>query len=111
AVALGVPRDATYRHVDAEAGGGALLFRLASPEAVLALLARPLATGFHDRAGMADRASPCLAHDPSLGPLPCRREEQAGLPLTGGGARPGQRSGEDQVGDDGFGGHGTSCFA
>ena len=43
AVAAGVAGDAADGHVDAEAGGGALFLGLAAPEAVLAVLAGPVA--------------------------------------------------------------------
>ena len=50
AVAAGVAGDPTDGHVDAEAGGGALFFGLATPEAVLAVLAGPVAASVQ-RAG------------------------------------------------------------
>ena len=48
AVAARVPGDPADGHVDTEAGGGALFFRLATPEAVLAVLACP-ARGTRER--------------------------------------------------------------
>ena len=50
AVALGVAGDPADGHVDAEAGRGALLFGLAAPEAVLAVLAGPVAAVDEDGA-------------------------------------------------------------
>ena len=61
AVATRVAGDATDGHVDAEAGGGALFFGLAAPEAVLAVLAGPVAALEQRRALAADRRGPCAS--------------------------------------------------
>ena len=58
AVALGVAGDPADGHVDAEAGGGALLFGLATPEAVLAVLACPLAARRRARRSCCRRRGP-----------------------------------------------------
>src|SRR5205085_9881818 len=55
AVALGVAGDPPDRHVDPEPGRGALLFGLAAPEPVLAVLARPVAARHQHLALRADR--------------------------------------------------------
>src|SRR5690349_10158012 len=99
AVALGVAGDAPDGHVDAVPGGGALLFGLATPEAVLAVLARPLAARREHFAVVADGAGLGLTHVAGLGPLAGRSEEQVVLASAGGGPRPGERTGEDQARD------------
>ena len=58
AVAAGVAGDATDGHVDAEAGGGALFLGLAAPEAVLAVLAGPVAALDERRARRGRRRGP-----------------------------------------------------
>ena len=80
AVALRVPGDATDGHVDAVSRGGALLFGLAPPEAVLTVLSCPFAAGDHDLAPQADGTGPGLAEQSGLGTLTRRCEEQVGLP-------------------------------
>ena len=107
AVAAGVAGDPADGHVDAEAGGGALFFGLATPEAVLAVLARPVAAvgAATSHARQTARALR-LADGAGLGPFARRREEQPALPVAGGLGRPGQWTGEDQVGDR-LGGHGA----
>ena len=75
----GVPGDPTDGHVDAEAGGGALFFGLAAPEAVLAVLACPVAALDERRARAADGAGLRLAHGAGLGPLAGGSEEQPRL--------------------------------
>src|SRR6185295_844432 len=99
AVPLGISGDAADGHVDAVAGGGALLFRLATPEAVLAVLTGPLAAGLQDHTVGADGADLGLADVAGLGPLPGRREEEVVLTPTGGRPGPGQWAGEDQARD------------
>src|SRR6185312_16173250 len=88
-VALGVPGDAADGHVDAVPGGGALLFGLATPEAVLAVLAGPLAARREHFAVVADGAGLGLTHVAGLGPLPRRGEEEIVLASAGGRPRPG----------------------
>ena len=62
AVAAGVAGDAADGHVDPEAGGGALFFGLAAPEAVLAVLAGPVAAlEQHRAARQTERA--CASRD------------------------------------------------
>src|SRR6478735_1241710 len=95
AVALGVAGDAPDGHVDAVPGGGALLFGLATPEAVLAVLTRPLAARHEDLAVVADGAGLGLTHVAGLGPLAGGGEEEVVLASTRCGARPGERAGED----------------
>ena len=104
AVAARVAGDPTDGHVDAESRGGALLFGLAAPEAVLAVLAGPVAALLQRRARPAHRAGLRLAHDARLGALAGRREEQARLTLARGLGGPRQRAGEDEAGHH-FGGH------
>src|SRR5437588_3890055 len=79
-LAPGVPGDPAHRHLDAEAGGGALLLGLAAPEAVLTVVAGPRAAGAHDRAGVTDRAGLGLADLTSLRAFPGRREEDGCVP-------------------------------
>ena len=97
AVALGVAGDPADGHVDAEAGGGALLLGLAAPEAVLAVLAGPVAAVDEHRARAADGAGLRLADGAGLGALAGGREEQPRLAAAGGVVGPGQRTGEDEV--------------
>ena len=87
AVALGVTGDASDGHVDAEPGGGALLFGLATPEAVLAVLAGPLAARREHGAGVADGAGLGLADGAGLGPLTGGGEEEVVLASACGRAR------------------------
>ena len=75
-----VAGNAAHRHVDPEAGGGAVLLGLAAPEAVLAVLASPAPAGVHDRAGRADRPGPGLPEEAGLGSFPRGCEEQFRLP-------------------------------
>ena len=75
AVAAGVAGHAAHRHVDPEAGRGAVLFGLAAPEAVLAVLASPAPARVHDRAGRADRPGPGLPEEAGLRAFPRRCEE------------------------------------
>ena len=79
AVAARVAGNAADRHVDPEAGGGAVLFGLATPEAVLTVLASPAPTRVHDRAGRADRPGPGLTQESGLGSFPRRCEEEFSL--------------------------------
>ena len=84
AVATRVAGDPTDRHVDAESGGGALFFGLGAPEAVLPVLAGPIAALLQRRARPANGPRLRLAHDARLGPLAGRREEQTRLTLARG---------------------------
>ena len=81
AVALGVAGDTPDGHVDAVPGGGALLFGLATPEAVLAVLTCPLTARREDGAVGADGAGLGLAHVAGLGPLAGGSEEEVVLAL------------------------------
>src|SRR4051812_41387451 len=96
AVALGVARDPTDGHVDAETGGGALLLGLATPEAVLAVLPRPVAAGEQHWALGADPTGLVLAHRAGLRSLTGGSEEQLRPAGTRRLVRPGQGPGEDQ---------------
>ena len=71
AVAAGVAGDAADGHVDPEAGGGALFLRLAAPEAVLAVLAGPVAAVDERRARRGTRRGPAPRGWP--GPRGARR--------------------------------------
>src|SRR5262245_4775083 len=97
--ALRVARHAADRHVDPEPGRSPLFLRLAAPEAVLAVLARPVAAVLQHRARGADGPGLSLAHDARLRALAGGGEEQLGAPLTRRVRRPCQWSAEDQVGD------------
>src|SRR5262249_39037892 len=99
AAPLRVTRYPADRHVDPEAGRRALLLGLAAPEAVLAVLARPVAAVLQDGTRGAHGPGLALAHDSRLRPLAGRGEEQLGATLARGVRRPRQGSAEDQVGD------------
>ena len=58
AFAAGVAGDPADGHVDPESGRGAVLFRLAAPEAVLAVLACPVAAV--DERGARAARLPCF---------------------------------------------------
>ena len=99
AVALGVAGHTPDGHVDAVPGGGAVLFGLATPEAVLAVLACPLAALREHFAVVADGAGLGLTHVAGLGTLAGGGEEEVVLPSARGRPRPGERAGEDQARD------------
>ena len=100
AVAARVAGDAADGHVDAEAGGGALFFGLAAPEAVLAVLAGPVAAldaapGTRGtRRGPAPRASTRAS-----GRSPAGAKKSRDLAAAGGFVGPRERAGEDEVRD------------
>src|SRR5918994_5883249 len=97
--ALRVTRHAAHGHVDTEAGGGALLLGLATPEAVLAVLTCPVATLPHYGTRRADGTGLALALDAGLGSLTGGGEEQHAAPPARRVGRPCQGPTEDQVGD------------
>src|SRR5258708_27643901 len=73
--APGGVREAPREHGPV-AGGGALVFGLAAPEAVFAVPACPLPAGEQHRTGRAQRPGRRLASGASAGSLPVRREEE-----------------------------------
>ncbi len=97
AVALGVAGDTPDGHVDAVPGSGAFLFGFATPEAVLAVLTRPLAARHEDLAVVADGAGLGLTHVAGLRTLASGGEEEVVLASTRCGAGPGERAGEDEA--------------
>ena len=101
---LGVAGDAANGHVDPVAGGGAVLFGLSTPEPVLALLACPVAAREDDLARVADRAGARFAQYPGLRAFAGGGEEEVGLARARGVARPGEGTGEDEIGQR-VGGH------
>src|SRR6266511_2102199 len=96
---LRVTRHPADGHVDAVPGGGALFLGLGAPEAVLPVLARPVAALPHDGTRGAHGTGLALAHDAGLGPLTGGSEEQLAAALAGRVRGPRQGSAEDQVGD------------
>jgi hypothetical protein len=83
AIASRVAGDAADGHIDSEAGGGAFLFGLAAPEAVLALLAGPHAAPDDDRALQAQRSRRGLPAFTGFGSFARRGEVEAGLAFAG----------------------------
>src|SRR4029450_11969339 len=80
---LRVARRPTDGHVDADPGGGALFLRLTAPEAVLPVLARPVAALPHDGTRGAHGTGLALAQDAGLGSLTGGSEEQLTASLAG----------------------------
>ncbi len=80
AVAPRVTGDAADRHVDAESRGGALFFGLGAPEAVLPVLAGPVAAFLQRGARVAHGPGLRLAHDPRFRSLAgrARRTDASG---------------------------------
>src|SRR5207244_9655549 len=97
--ALRIARHPADGHVDTEAGRGAVLLGLTAPEAVLPVLARPVAAFPRHGTRPAHGAGLALAEHARLGSLARRREEQLAATLAGRVRGPRQGSAEDQVGD------------
>ncbi len=97
----GNPAD---RHVDPEAGRGAVFLRLAAPESVLAVLTGPVAAVDQRGARTAHGAGLGLARVAGLGTLARGCEEKPRFAAAFSVLGPPERSGEDEV-RDGFGCH------
>jgi hypothetical protein len=99
AFAARVSGHTTDRHVDAEAGRRSLFFRLATPEAVLAVFPRPSLALDERRARLTHVSGLSFACGPGLGPFAGRREEQPRLTAARGLFGPLQWTGENEVRD------------